>query len=112
VLTIFLLAIGNMISTRHPRPVDPGQSWRSGSMGRLQAYLLFLYPVASAPIFLAYGARYAFESDLAFYGVLLLDAMIGAVVYLIALESSVQAAQERKEDMIMALSSSQGPVNS
>jgi ABC-2 type transport system permease protein len=112
VLTLFLLAIGNMISTRYPRPVDPGQSWRSGSMGRLQAYLLFLYPVASAPIFLAYGARYAFETEAAFYGVLLLDFLIGMVVYSIALQSSVQVAEERKEEMIMALSSGHGPVGS
>jgi ABC-2 type transport system permease protein len=112
VLTIFLLAIGNMISTRYPRPVDPGQSWRSGSMGRLQAYLLLLYPVVSAPIFLAFGARYAFQTEVAFYGVLLIDFLIGLVVYSIALQSSVQAAEERKEDMIIALSSGQGPVGS
>jgi ABC-2 type transport system permease protein len=112
VLTLFLLAIGNMISTRYPRPVDPSQSWRSGSMGRVQAYLLLLYPVASTPVFLAYGARYAFESDAAFYLMLSLDLMIGLVVYSIALQSSVAAADERKEDMIMALSSAQGPVGS
>jgi ABC-2 type transport system permease protein len=112
VLTIFMMAIGNMISTRYPRPVDPAQSWRSGAMGRVQAYLLFLYPVASAPIFLAYGARYAFETEYAFYAVLLMDFLIGMVVYASALQSSTQAAHERKEDMIMALSSSQGPVGS
>jgi ABC-2 type transport system permease protein len=112
VLTIFLLAAGNMISTRYPRPVDPGQSWRSGSMGRVQAYLLLLYPIASAPIFLAYGARYAFDSELAFYAVLALNLVIGLVVYAISLESSVAAAEQRKEDMIMALSSTRGPVGS
>jgi ABC-2 type transport system permease protein len=112
VLTLFLLAIGNMISIRYPRPVDPSQSWRSGSMGRVQAYLLMLYPVASTPIFLAYGARYAFESEAALYLVLAVDFMIGLVVYVIALQSSVESAEEHKEEMIMALSSAQGPVGS
>jgi ABC-2 type transport system permease protein len=112
VLTTLLLGIGNMISTRYPRAVDPAQSWRSGSVGRLQAYLLVLYPLLSAPIFLAYAARYAFESELAFYGVLLIDLLVAAIVYAIALQSSVEAAHERKEELIMALSSSQGPVAS
>ncbi len=112
VLTLFLLAIGNMISTRYPRAVDPSQSWRSGSMGRVQAYLLLLYPVASAPLLLAYGARYAFESQAALYLVLAIDFLIGLVVYVIALQSSVEAAEEHKEEMIMALSSAQGPIGS
>jgi ABC-2 type transport system permease protein len=112
VLTLFLLATGNMISTRYPRAVDPAQSWRSGSIGRVQAYLLLLYPVASTPIFLAYGARYAFESEAALYLVLAINFLIGLVVYAIALQSSVEAAEERKEDMIIALSSAPGPVGS
>jgi ABC-2 type transport system permease protein len=112
VLTLFLLAIGNIISTRYPRAIDPNQSWRSGSIGRVQAYLLVLYPVASMPIFLAYGARYAFESEAALYVVLAIDFLIGLAVYSVALQSSADAAAERKEDMIMALSSAQGPVGS
>jgi ABC-2 type transport system permease protein len=112
VLTLIMQAIGNLISTRYPRAIDPAQSWRSGSVGRVQAYLLFLYPVASAPIFLAYGARYAFESEVALYAVLLIDFVIGLIVYAIALQSSVETAETRKEDMILALSSSQGPIGS
>jgi ABC-2 type transport system permease protein len=112
VLTVFMLAIGNMISTRYPRAVDPAQSWRSGSMSRVQAYLLFLYPVASAPIFLAYGARYAFETELAFYAVLAIDFVFGLIVYSIALQSAISAAESGKEEMILALSSVQGPVGS
>jgi ABC-2 type transport system permease protein len=81
-------------------------------MGRVQAYLLLLYPVASAPIFLAYGARYAFESEAALYFVLTIDFLIGLIVYAIGLQSSVEAAEQHKEDMIMALSSAQGPVGS
>ena len=110
VLAVFMLAAGNLLSVRHPRSVDPTQSWRSGSMGRVQAYLLFVYPLASAPVLLAYGARYAFDSDLAFYGVLALDLLIGAIVYFVALESAVAAAESGRERMLEALSTGEGPV--
>jgi ABC-2 type transport system permease protein len=112
VFATFLLSFGNMLSTRYPRPVDPAQSWRSGSVGRSQAFLLFLYPAAAAPIALAYGAEFAFESRTAFFGVLLLDFVIGLIVYSIALESSVRAADENKEYIVLTLSKSEGPVGS
>jgi hypothetical protein len=112
VFATFLLSFGNMLSTRYPRAVDPSQSWRSGSVGRSQAFLLFLYPAAAAPIALAFGAEFAFESGTVFYGVLLLDFLIGLIVYTIALESSVQTAEESKEYMVMTLSKSEGPVGS
>ena len=81
-------------------------------MGRAQAYLLFLYPVAAAPIALAFGARFAFESDLAFYGVLLLDLIIGIIFYVISLESAERTAAANKEDIILALSKAEGPAAS
>jgi ABC-2 type transport system permease protein len=111
VLALFMLAAGNLLSVRHPRPVDPAQSWRSGSMTRVQAYLLLLYPLASAPVLLAHMARYAFDSDLAFYGVLALDVLIGAVVYGVALDSAVAVAENRRERMLEALSGGEGPVS-
>jgi ABC-2 type transport system permease protein len=110
VLTLFLLAIGNMISTRYPRPVDPAQSWRASSMGRVQAYLLFLYPLASVPVFLAYGARYAFDTESAFYLVLLIDLAIGVAVYSIAVDSAAETARERGSEVIAALSQTRGPI--
>jgi ABC-2 type transport system permease protein len=112
VLTVFLFAMGNMLSARYPRAVDPNQSWRNASMGRVQAFLLFLYPVASAPIFLAYMAHYAFDTRWAFYGVLVLDLMIGVVIYFIALESAIGAAERGKEEMMQVLASGQSPVSS
>lgn len=112
VFATFLLSFGNMLSTRYPKPVDPAQSWRSGSVGRSQAYLLLLYPAAAAPIALAFGARFAFDSVVAFYGVLLLDFIIGLLVYGIALESSVAAAERNKESIVLTLSKAEGPVGS
>jgi len=110
VLTVLLLSAGNMTSTRNPRAVDPAQGWRSSAAGRVQAFLLLIYPAAMAPVLLAYGARYAFDSDLAFYGVLLVDLILGLVFYSVALESSVNAAQSGREHMITVLSRGEGPV--
>jgi ABC-2 type transport system permease protein len=110
VLAVMLLGIGNMLSTRYPKPINPAQSWRAGSMGKVQAFLLFVYPVASIPVFLAYGARYAFDSELAFYGVILVDLLIAAVVYHIAMESASASAMESREMIIDALSKNEGPV--
>ncbi len=110
-IAVFLLSIGNMMSVRNPRAVDPDQSWRRSSAGRVQATLMFIYLLVAAPIALAYGARYAFDSELAFYGVLLFDLLLALVIYWLAIESTVQSAADRKEFIITALSRGEGPVS-
>ncbi len=110
VLCLYMLAVGNLSSTHFPRAVDPAQSWRSGGVGRFQAMLLLLYPVLAAPILLAYLARYAFGSSLAFYAVLAVAAASAGVVYWIATDSAVSAAEQRKERILAALGQGQGPV--
>jgi ABC-2 type transport system permease protein len=110
VLGVQMLAVGNLSSTHFPRAVDPSASWRSGGVGRFQAMLLLIYPLLAAPIALAYLARYAFETSLAFYGVLGVAAAIGGIVYWVALEAAVDAAGERKERILAALGQGQGPV--
>ena len=44
------------------------------------------------PVALAYLARYAFESEWAFFGVLLFGAVLGGVAYWFSMESAVKAA--------------------
>ncbi len=110
-LTVYLLAVGNLGSTHYPRPVNPVQSWRSASAGRFQALLLLLYPVVAVPVALAYGARYAFESETAFYLVMAFALALGAVVYRIAIESAVSTAEARKEKLLEALARGDGPVS-
>jgi ABC-2 type transport system permease protein len=112
VFATYLLSFGNLVSIRYPRPVDPAQSWRSGSVGRAQAYLLLLYPAAAAPIALAFGAQFAFDSRAAFYIVLLIVFLIALLVYSIALESSSRTAEANKEFIVMTLSKSEGPAGS
>ncbi|MEO8025137.1 MAG: hypothetical protein ABI823_01605 [Bryobacteraceae bacterium] len=110
VLSFFLLAFGNLTSTHHPRPVNPGQSMRSTMGGSTQMVTLLIYPASFLPVGLAYAARYAFDSELAFYGMLVLAAGLGVVVYRIALESAVNRATAKREQMIDSLAKNDGPM--
>ncbi|MFN7925302.1 MAG: hypothetical protein U0Q16_34710 [Bryobacteraceae bacterium] len=110
VFTVQLMAMGNLSTIYYPRPVNPSQSWRSAAAGRVQALLTMLYPVLSIPIAMAYLARFAFDSQWMFYGVLGVAAVFAAIVYAVSLESSVDAADQRKEQIVRALSEGEGPV--
>jgi ABC-2 type transport system permease protein len=110
VLSIFLLAAGNQLSIRQPRAMNPAASFRSGTTGRIQAILFITWPIAFIPVGLAYLARYAFSSEAAFFGILAVDAAVGAVVYKLSLDSAVAAADRLKEQMVTALSRGDGPI--
>lgn len=110
VVSLYMLGIGNMMSVYNPRAVDPARSMRSGSAGRVQALLVFVYPLAVAPVLLAYAAQYAFDSALAFYIVLGLAGLIGAAVYWVAMDSALAMAQRDTERIVAALSKSEGPI--
>jgi ABC-2 type transport system permease protein len=111
VLTIFLLGAGNLLSIHQARAVNPATSFRTGAAGRVQAMLFVIYPVASIPAGLAYLARWAFDSEAAFFAVLAFDAVVAVIVYRIALHSAVEAAQRLKESMIATLSIGEGPIS-
>ena len=108
--SIFLMAIGNIGSVRNARPVNPAQAWKNSATARLQASLLLVYPLLSLPVLLAYGARYAFESEAAFYAVLLVDVLLAATLYWVAMDSAVRASETKKELMLAALGQGDGPV--
>lgn len=110
VISVLLLSAGNILSVRQARGVDPSKSFRSGAAGRVQAVLLLIYPVAFAPVALGYLARYAFDSELAFYAVLAFDLTVGLVFYKIALDSAVSTAERTREEMISRLSQGAGPI--
>ncbi|HBY62649.1 MAG TPA: hypothetical protein DEH78_22740 [Solibacterales bacterium] len=110
VLSVYLLAIGNLSSTHYPRAVNPAQSWRSTGAGKWQALLLIIYPVISIPIALAYLARWAVDAEWAFYAALGVAAAIGLAMYHVALESAVEAAAAQREQIIETLSKSEGPI--
>jgi ABC-2 type transport system permease protein len=112
VITTFLLAIGNLSSLYNPRGVNPVKSFRTAAGARMQAMLMLLFPVTLIPVALAYLARYAFESEWAFFAVLLFGALLGGVLYWFSMGSAVKAAANRTEQIIAALSQGDGLVQS
>jgi hypothetical protein len=83
---------------------------RTRSPGGTQALMLFLYPVVFLPAALAYFARWAFDSQIAF-GVLAVMGAIGAALYYVSLDSISGFAERQKEAMTAALSAGQGPIS-
>ena len=112
VLTLFILAVGNMSSLHNPRAVNPAKSMKTAAQSRSQALLMLVFPVTLLPVAMAYLARYAFDTEWAFFGVLLFSAGVGALVYFYSLQSALKAASERREQIIGALSHGEGPVES
>lgn len=110
VATLLLLPIGNLTSLYSPRAVDPSKALRSSRGGRVQILMLVIYPVVAIPLVLAYGARYAFNSEAAFFAVLGVVAVLALILYRIAMESAVEMAESKKEAIVSALSQGAGPV--
>lgn len=110
ICAVYLLGLGNMASVNYARPLNPENVSRGGSAGRSQGLLLVFYPLALLPVFLAYLARWALKSELAFVAVLAIAAAIGAAVYWIGLDSAVTAARVKREQLMMALTQGDGPV--
>jgi ABC-2 type transport system permease protein len=109
VFLLYMLSAGNLSSVRYPKGVDPSQSWRSSGRG-VYALFALTYPLAATPVGLAYLARYAFESELAFYGALSVAAAAAAAFYVVSLDSAAHMAHIRKEQMIADLSAGTGPI--
>jgi ABC-2 type transport system permease protein len=112
VVTLFLLSIGNLSSVYNPRPVNPAKSFRTASGGRTQALMMLIFPAALIPVALAYVARYAFNTEWAFFAVLAASGILGGLVYFYSLGSAVRAAGDRKEQLITSLSQGPGPIES
>jgi ABC-2 type transport system permease protein len=72
--------------------------------------MLLVYPAIALPISIAYLARYAFQTDLAFYLVLATGFLVGGITYSVSLESAVEAADQRREALLAALSRGEGPI--
>jgi len=108
---VYLIAFGNLISVRLPRAMDPEKVTQGGSARSMNAMAFFLFPVALAPIGLAYWARYIFSSEMVFFALLGLAAAVGFVVYWVALDSAVKTALQRKESILDELGRSDGPLS-
>ena len=109
-MTFALMSAGNLTSVYYPRPVNPQKSLRSSPGARTQGLLMGIFAVAASLSGLAYLAEYAFDSRVAFYGVLAVLGVVVGITYRIALDSAVEAAYTRREQFIAALSQNEAPV--
>jgi ABC-2 type transport system permease protein len=110
IAALYLLGIGNLSSVNYPRPMQAQRVAAGGSAGRAQGALFLLYPVALLPVFLAYLARYAFDNQVVFYGILAFAAVLGMAIYWMAMESAVTSAHQRRETIVAELSRGDGPM--
>lgn len=110
VMCEFLLALGNIGSIWNPRPMNMAQPFRNQG-SRVQWMALVAFPVACLPVVLAYLARFAFDREAAFFGVLAVFAISGVYVYELALESAVRQGERNRERVIEALSRRDGVIS-
>lgn len=110
VLAVFFTALGNLGTVYYPRAANPQNSWKSRSGGKFQIWMLLAYPVLGMPVGLAYLARYAFETQLAFYAVLGMVLCLAVAFYHVAMETAEGLALERREKILTALSQGEGPI--
>jgi ABC-2 type transport system permease protein len=110
VCALYMLSMGNIASVQYPRGLNPTKVSQGGASSRFQALVFLLYPLTLLPVALAYLARYAFQSGLAFYAMLAFAGVIGGVVYWIAMDSAVTTAIRRREEIIQELSGAEGPI--
>ena len=110
VITLFVLAIGNMTSLYNPRAVNPVKAMKTAAQSRSQALLMLAFPLTLVPVALAYLARYAFNTEWAFFAALGVGGVVGALVYFYSTQSALKAAFDRREQIIEALSRGDGPV--
>jgi ABC-2 type transport system permease protein len=112
ICSLYMMAFGNISSVRYPRALTPERVSQGGASSRFQALVFILYPLALAPVFLSYLARYAFDSQTVFVVALALSAVLGAVLYWQAVQSAVKTLAGRREQVLTALSQGEGPVAS
>ncbi len=110
VVGLFFLCVGNLTSIAMARPIDPTQTFKKQAGGKMQLWFL----LCSLGMFLLVGfaflARWAVQNNWALLGVLLVEALIGIIVYRIGMQSAVDRAGRDKERILEALSKGSSPV--
>jgi ABC-2 type transport system permease protein len=112
VFATFFAALGNIGSIFYPRPAHSQNSWRTSSGSKFQVWMLLAYPLLGIPIGLAYLARYAFQTELAFFATLGLAFLLALAFYSVAMDTAHEAALARREQILTALSQGEGPIGS
>ncbi len=110
VMTLFLLGIGNLGSTRSPRSQNPTDGWRRTAGSKFAFLALACYPLISIPIAMAYLARWAVRAEWAFYAVLAVGLVVAGCFYLVSVESAVETMDRNRERFLGLLSQGDAPV--
>jgi hypothetical protein len=92
-----------------PRAMDPDKMNQMSN--KLQALTILAAPLVLLPIVLAYWARAVFSNEFVFAGILLVAAVLGAIFYVVGLDSAVEAANKNRESLLLELSRSEGPIS-
>jgi ABC-2 type transport system permease protein len=111
VLTLFFMGIGNLMSIVLPRPIDPSQAFRNQNSAKNSVWLLLCFAAVVLPAALAFAAKWAFESDIAFFTVLGADLIIAVIFYRVATESAVTRAEQNHERLLDSLMSGGDPMS-
>ena len=109
IASLYWFSMGNICSVRIPRAMDPEKMNQMAN--KLQALSIWTAPILLLPIGLAYWARAVFGNELVFAAMLLVAAVIGGVVYKVGLDSAANAADRRREAILLQLSRSDGPLS-
>jgi ABC-2 type transport system permease protein len=104
VVGIFFLSIGNMTSIRMARPLNPAETFRKQSGGKMQLWLLLCALGMFVLVGFAFLARWALDTNWAMLGVLVVELVIGYIVYRVAMESAVEDALAQRERLLDRLS--------
>ncbi len=110
VFGLFLVAAGNLSSVAQPSPVDPSSLFRNPAGRTTQLAAMVTFPLALAPLALAFLARYALDAVWAFFAVLAIDLGVGLVFYRIATQSAAARALRDRESLVARLSEGSNPV--
>ncbi len=108
VMTLFLLGLGNIISVQSARAVNPNDNWKNNS-GKAAWVTLFAYPLFAAPVGLAYLARWAFQTNTAFYSVIVAGLFLAASFYWVSLSTATELMEKNQEEMLTLLSQTDSP---
>jgi len=107
---IYLLAVGNLSSAYNPRAADLSQAFRRSGAGKTQWVGLLAFVLAGIPLALASLARYAFDSEWAFFGVIAFMLALGGYLYFLSVETAERVIRERRESALEALSRAASPI--
>ena len=110
VFAAFLLSIGNLTSIRYAKAVDASNPWRGKGSGKAGGWLMLVYLATAPAAVLAHLARYAFESELAFFAVLATALFIAVLTYIVAFDCAIESADKDREQFLSALGEGEGLI--